>query len=101
VRASPFPIPFRHTNGLCGFCRLVPNQTNLQVIAGLVTKYLREEFNKLGTKSRMNIDVLGEGKPWVADKDHWNYVAGQKATKVSDGFPVQPEGLFGHDDLVI
>jgi Cys-Gly metallodipeptidase DUG1 len=59
----------------------------LEDVVELVTKYLDEKFKELGTKCEMEIDILGDGKPWVADKDHWNYVAAQKATKVSDSFP--------------
>jgi len=48
----------------------------------LVMKYLKEEFAKLGTKSTLSIENLHSGKPWLADPNHWNYVAARKATEL-------------------
>ncbi|KAF7358799.1 CNDP dipeptidase [Mycena sanguinolenta] len=60
---------------------LVPPQTPKNV-EPLVRCYLENEFAKLGTKSKMEIELMGTGEPWVADYKHWNYTAAIKATEV-------------------
>ncbi|KAJ7920592.1 hypothetical protein B0H13DRAFT_2230755 [Mycena leptocephala] len=60
--------------------RLVPPQTPAAV-EPLVVQYLQSEFAKLGSKNRMEIEMLHSGKPWVADWKHWNYTAAIKATE--------------------
>ncbi|KAJ7476722.1 hypothetical protein FB451DRAFT_1132063 [Mycena latifolia] len=60
--------------------RLVPPQTPAAV-EPLVVSYLENEFAKLGTKNRVEIEMLNSGMPWVADWKHWNYVAAIKATE--------------------
>ncbi|KAJ7291897.1 hypothetical protein C8J57DRAFT_1274164 [Mycena rebaudengoi] len=60
--------------------RLVPPQTPAAV-APLVHAHLRAEFAKLGSKNRMEIETLHDGKPWVADWKHWNYAAAVRATE--------------------
>ncbi|KAJ7510601.1 hypothetical protein B0H11DRAFT_1700711 [Mycena galericulata] len=60
--------------------RLVPPQTPAAV-EPLVVAYLQSEFAKLGSKNRMEIELLHSGKPWVADWKHWNYTAAVKATE--------------------
>jgi hypothetical protein len=45
--------------------RLVPDQDPDRVNE-LVQKYLKEEFEKLGTKSTLKVEMLSGGKPWVA-----------------------------------
>ncbi|KAF7334577.1 CNDP dipeptidase [Mycena venus] len=47
----------------------------------LVKQYLESEFAKLGSKNKMEIELLHSGKPWVADWKHWNYAAAIKATE--------------------
>lgn len=65
------------------FCRsLVPDQTP-NAVDPLVISYLESEFQKLGTKNKLAIESLHGGKPWVADPNHWNYVAAATATEVS------------------
>ncbi|KAJ6477953.1 CNDP dipeptidase [Mycena vulgaris] len=61
--------------------RLVPPQTPDNV-EPLVVSYLESEFAKLGSKSKMHLELLHSGKPWVADWKHWNYTAAIKATEV-------------------
>lgn len=51
-------------------------------VSPLVLKYLHEEFDKLGTKCKLDVEYLHGGKPWMADPTHWNYVAAAAATKV-------------------
>jgi len=60
--------------------RLVPNLTPGEV-APLVTKYLEEEFSKLGSKNTLKIEALHGGKPWMSDPEHWNFKAASKATE--------------------
>lgn len=60
--------------------RLVPNLTP-EVVGKLVAAYLEAEFAKLGSKNKLNVEMLSGGKPWVASIDHWNYVAATKATE--------------------
>ncbi|KAJ6545628.1 hypothetical protein B0H19DRAFT_285850 [Mycena capillaripes] len=60
--------------------RLVPPQTPAAV-EPLVVQYLESEFAKLGSKTRMEVELLHSGKPWMADWKHWNYTAAIKATE--------------------
>jgi len=60
--------------------RLVPYMTP-EKVDKLVIKYLEEEFAKLGTKNKLNVESLHGGKPWVANPDHWNYLAAARATE--------------------
>ncbi|KAJ7687614.1 hypothetical protein B0H17DRAFT_1160434 [Mycena rosella] len=60
--------------------RLVPPQTP-DAVEPLVVSYLESEFAKLGSKNRMELELLHSGKPWVADWKHWNYAAAIKATE--------------------
>ena len=59
----------------------MPNQTP-ELVDQLVINYIESEFKKLNTKSKMTIENLHGGKPWVADTNHWNYQAAKIATKV-------------------
>jgi Cys-Gly metallodipeptidase DUG1 len=51
-------------------------------VDGLVIKYLESEFAKLNSKNRMTVENLHGGKPYLADPNHWNFVAAAKATEV-------------------
>ena len=62
--------------------RLVPPQTP-ENITPLVEQYLNEEFEKLGTKSKMQVEFLAGGDPWVADFQDWSYEAARRATEVA------------------
>ena len=61
--------------------RLVPPQQPDDIRAK-VEKYLNEEFKKLGSKNKMNVEYLHGGKPWVEDHKHWSYEAARRATEV-------------------
>lgn len=61
--------------------RLVPPQTP-EKIDPLVIKYVEEEFRKLKSKNRLEIENLHGGKPWVTDPNHWNFEAAKRATKL-------------------
>ncbi|KIK92222.1 hypothetical protein PAXRUDRAFT_830172 [Paxillus rubicundulus Ve08.2h10] len=58
--------------------RLVGTQTPKDVHA-IVDKFLRQEFNKLGSKNKMALVLETEGMPWVGNKDHWNFKAADAA----------------------
>ncbi|KAI0320430.1 CNDP dipeptidase [Amylostereum chailletii] len=60
--------------------RLVPPQTPANVDP-LVVKYVEDEFRKLGSKNKLQIENLHGGKPWVEDHKHWNYEAARRATE--------------------
>ncbi|OCB89196.1 CNDP dipeptidase [Sanghuangporus baumii] len=60
--------------------RVVPNQTPEQ-LDPLVSRYLEFEFAKLLSKNKLSVESLHGGKPWVADPNHWNYVAASRATQ--------------------
>ncbi|KAG8948396.1 hypothetical protein FRC04_009766 [Tulasnella sp. 424] len=60
--------------------RLVPNMTPDNVDP-LVITFLQAEFAKLNSKNKLEVENLHGGKPWVADPNHWNYVAAIKATE--------------------
>ncbi|KAF9453338.1 glutamate carboxypeptidase [Macrolepiota fuliginosa MF-IS2] len=59
--------------------RLVPPQTP-KLVDPLVRQYIQDEFSKLKTKSKLEIEDLHGGKPWVADHNHWNFEAAKRAT---------------------
>ncbi|KAJ3530508.1 hypothetical protein NM688_g7699 [Phlebia brevispora] len=61
--------------------RLVPPQ-RADDIRVKVEKYLKEEFAKLKTKCKLDVEYLHGGIPWVADHKHWNYEAAKIATEV-------------------
>lgn len=90
TRCIPFCILHSTPNllltPLLSTLRLVPPQTPASVTP-LVTSYLESEFAKLGSKNKLEVELLHDGKPWVADWRHWNYTAAMEATKVGV-FPV-------------
>lgn len=49
--------------------RLVPDQ-DPDRINELVQKYLKDEFEKLGSKSTLKVEMLSGGKPWVASSTY-------------------------------
>lgn len=51
----------------------------------LVINFLQYEFAKLNSKNTMVVENLHGGKPWLADPEHWNFVAAAKATEVGPG----------------
>ncbi|GAA6001314.1 hypothetical protein JCM10207_006604 [Rhodosporidiobolus poonsookiae] len=64
--------------------RLVPDLQPDEVNA-IVTKFLEDEFAKLGSKNTLKVEALHGGKPWVASIDHWNYRAADAATQTVYG----------------
>jgi Cys-Gly metallodipeptidase DUG1 len=64
--------------------RLVPNMTP-EAVDARVLPYLEEEFRKLGSRSKLKVKALQGGMPWVADPEHWNYVAAKQATELVYG----------------
>ncbi|CAE6531214.1 unnamed protein product [Rhizoctonia solani] len=51
----------------------------------LVIQFLESEFAKLNSKSKLTVENLHGGKPYVADPNHWNFVAAAKATQAIYG----------------
>ncbi|CAK5282270.1 unnamed protein product [Mycena citricolor] len=47
----------------------------------LVKSYIQSEFDKLGSKNTLEIELLHSGKPWVTDYKHWNFAAAITATE--------------------
>ncbi|GLB39750.1 putative peptidase dimerisation domain containing protein [Lyophyllum shimeji] len=60
--------------------RLVPPQTP-ELVEPLVEKYLTDEFAKLNSKNKFRIECLHNGRPWLADINHWNFEAAKIATR--------------------
>jgi len=64
--------------------RLVPSMTP-EKIDGIVIKFLEAEFAKLNSKNKLTVENLHGGKPYLADPNHWNFVAAAKATEAVYG----------------
>jgi len=60
--------------------RLVPDQ-DPEEIKELVTKYINQEFSKLGSKNAIKVESLHGAKAWLSDPNHPNYLAGKKAVE--------------------
>ncbi|KAG8741213.1 hypothetical protein FRC10_003172 [Ceratobasidium sp. 414] len=54
-------------------------------VDGLVIRYIESEFAKLNSKNKLTIENLHGGKPYLADPNHWNFVAAAKATEAVYG----------------
>ncbi|KAG8733956.1 Cys-Gly metallodipeptidase [Ceratobasidium sp. 423] len=54
-------------------------------VDSLVIQYLESEFAKLNSKSKLTVENLHGGKPYLADPNHWNFVAAAKATQAVYG----------------
>ncbi|KAG8684434.1 Cys-Gly metallodipeptidase [Ceratobasidium sp. 394] len=54
-------------------------------VDGLVIRYVESEFAKLNSKNKLEIENLHGGKPYLADPNHWNFVAAAKATEAVYG----------------
>ncbi|TPX70427.1 hypothetical protein SpCBS45565_g01760 [Spizellomyces sp. 'palustris'] len=68
--------------------RTVPDMEPAKVTE-LVEKYIKEEFEKIGSKNTIKIECGHAGKAWVADPNHWNFVAANKA--IENVFKVKPD----------
>lgn len=64
--------------------RLVPDMVPVDVDR-LVTEYVKSTFSQLQSKNKLEVESLHGGKPWMADPNHWNYVAAAKATETVYG----------------
>ncbi|KAK9473307.1 uncharacterized protein V1510DRAFT_414694 [Dipodascopsis tothii] len=47
----------------------------------LVFAHVNDLFTKLGSKNKMEIKLLHDGKWWLSSPSHWNFEAAKKATK--------------------
>lgn len=68
--------------------RTVPDMQS-EKVNELVLKYVKAEFAKLNSKNTLNVEVLHDGKWWVASPSHWNFAAARKA--VNEVFGVDPD----------
>lgn len=55
----------------------------------LVFDHVNKEFAKLGSKNTMKVELMHDGKWWVASPKHWNFTAAAKAVK--QVFGVEPD----------
>ncbi|KAJ3324511.1 hypothetical protein HDU76_013404 [Blyttiomyces sp. JEL0837] len=58
--------------------RTVPDQQPDKITEN-VKAFITSEFSKLHSKNSWKLDCLHAGKSWVADVNHWNFVAAAKA----------------------
>ncbi|TPX59946.1 hypothetical protein PhCBS80983_g02120 [Powellomyces hirtus] len=68
--------------------RSVPNMEPKK-ITELVKDFVNAEFAKIGSKNTLTIDCGHAGKAWVADTNHYNFVAAEKA--IERVFKVKPD----------
>ncbi|KAL1919861.1 uncharacterized protein VTP21DRAFT_1793 [Calcarisporiella thermophila] len=68
--------------------RTVPNM-NPEKVTEIVTKFVEQEFERLGSKNKLAITCGHAGPSWVTSPNHWNYVAAAKA--VERVYKVKPE----------
>ncbi|SEI31963.1 YALIA101S02e06194g1_1 [Yarrowia lipolytica] len=68
--------------------RTVPN-INSKMLDELVFAYVEKEFAKLGSKCKLNVELVHDGDYWVSDPNNWNFTAAKKATKAVWG--VEPD----------
>lgn len=85
--------------------RTVPNMESEEVTR-LVTNYIKTEAAKLNTKNTIDVNLVHDGKWWVANPKHWNFQAAIKATEQvygvtpdmtrEGGRSVAPIGFYSH-----
>ena len=68
--------------------RTVPNMES-QEVSNLVSKYINDEFAKLGSKNTLEVSLIHDGRWWKASPTHWNFSAASKA--VQQVFGVAPD----------
>ncbi|KAG5362858.1 Cys-Gly metallodipeptidase DUG1 [Yarrowia sp. B02] len=68
--------------------RTVPN-INSKMLDELVFAHVEKEFAKLGSKCKLNVELVHDGDYWVSDPNNWNFTAAKKATKAVWG--VEPD----------
>ncbi|KAI9363032.1 hypothetical protein DFJ73DRAFT_812187 [Zopfochytrium polystomum] len=68
--------------------RTVPNMTPERV-QQLVEKYVTQLFDELGSRNTLKFTQISAGKSWVADINHWNFVAASSA--IQKVFGVTPD----------
>ena len=59
---------------------MVPNQ-DPNKIGKIVIDFLNKEFAKMDSPNKLNAVLASGGKPWMADPNDPNFVAGRKAVK--------------------
>ncbi|EGD94496.1 glutamate carboxypeptidase [Trichophyton tonsurans CBS 112818] len=68
--------------------RTVPNMDS-EDVTRLVTEFVNAEAAKLQTKNTIKVELMHDGKWWVASPKHWNFAAASKAVK--QVFGVDPD----------
>lgn len=68
--------------------RTVPN-INSKMLDELVFAHVEKEFAKLGSKCKLNVELIHDGDYWVSDPNNWNFTAAKKATQAVWG--VEPD----------
>ncbi|XP_065351852.1 cytosolic non-specific dipeptidase [Cloeon dipterum] len=68
--------------------RIVPDQTP-EKLEKLVVSYLNAKWAERGSSNTMKVEMGHGGRPWTADPNHPNYIAGRNATKLVYG--VEPD----------
>ncbi|OTF75109.1 cytosolic non-specific dipeptidase-like protein [Euroglyphus maynei] len=68
--------------------RLVPNQ-DPDDITVKVTEYLNEEFRKLNSPNKISVHRQKSSRPWIADTNSNNFIAGKLAIK--NVYGIQPD----------
>ncbi|KAK2747896.1 hypothetical protein FQN57_001487 [Myotisia sp. PD_48] len=68
--------------------RTVPNMQS-EDVTRLVTEFINSEAAKINTKNNIQVELIHDGKWWVASPNHWNFSAASKAVK--QVFGVDPD----------
>lgn len=68
--------------------RSVPNMESAETTR-LVRSHVQKTFDGLGSKNKLDFNVLHSGEPWVADYKHWNFESAANA--IRDVWGVDPD----------
>lgn len=60
--------------------RTVPDM-DLPELNALVCRNVKQEFSKLNSKNTLQVECIHDGKYWLSDINHWNFVAGAQAVE--------------------
>ena len=61
--------------------RTVNDMNNPEKLNQLVNDHIVAAHKALGTKTKIKVEALHAGKPWMTDPSHWNYQAAKRATE--------------------
>jgi Cys-Gly metallodipeptidase DUG1 len=54
---------------------------DVDAVTRLVRAHLESEFARLGSKNRLEVALVHDGRWWLANPRHWNYAAASKAVE--------------------